>query len=182
MVELNDYLETDEVTKREYYQKVDENDKAKDREIKKLKDKLHLLDGRLTKSARNNMDLKYELTKKDKEIEELKDYVENTANLIDELTECSLCTNKELDIKVLKKEQKIKNLEFQLKLSNEYISAIQKEYAYEIHSLAEEIVEEIKQKGQNQIMPVFKPPYLTTIVTISLEDLESVIKKFAGKK
>lgn len=73
--ELNDYLETDEVTKREYYQKVDEIDKAKDREIKKLKDK----------------------------IKELEDYTENTANLIDKLTEDSVFASTQLAIEKLKK-------------------------------------------------------------------------------
>lgn len=73
--ELNDYLETDEVTKREYYQKVDKNDKAKDREIKKLKDK----------------------------IKELEDYTENTANLIDKLTEDSVSASKQLAIEELEK-------------------------------------------------------------------------------
>lgn len=73
--ELNDYLETDEVTKREYYQKVDKNDKAKDREIKKLKDK----------------------------IKELEDYTENTANLIDKLTEDSVFASTQLAISELEK-------------------------------------------------------------------------------
>lgn len=73
--ELNDYLETDEVTKREYYQKVDKNDKAKDREIKKLKDK----------------------------IRELEDYTENTANLIDKLTEDSVFASTQLAIEELEK-------------------------------------------------------------------------------
>lgn len=73
--ELNDYLETDEVTKREYYQKVDKIDKAKDREIKKLKDK----------------------------IKELEDYTENTANLIDKLTEDSVFASTQLAIEKLEK-------------------------------------------------------------------------------
>lgn len=73
--ELNDYLETDEVTKREYYQKVDKIDKAKDREIKKLKDK----------------------------IKELEDYTENTANLIDKLTEDSVFASTQLAIEELEK-------------------------------------------------------------------------------
>lgn len=73
--ELNDYLETDEVTKREYYQKVDKNDKAKDREIKKLKDK----------------------------IKELEDYTENTSNLIDKLTEDSVFASTQLAISELEK-------------------------------------------------------------------------------
>ena len=73
--ELNDYLETDEVTKREYYQKVDKNDKAKDKAIKKLKDK----------------------------IKELQDYTENTANLIDKLTEDSVSARTDLAIRVLEK-------------------------------------------------------------------------------
>lgn len=73
--ELNDYLETDEVTKREYYQKVDKIDRAKDREIKKLKDK----------------------------IRELEDYTENTANLIDKLTEDSVFASTQLAIKELEK-------------------------------------------------------------------------------
>lgn len=73
--ELNEYLETDEVTKREYYQKVDKNDKAKDREIKKLKDK----------------------------IKELEDYTENTANLIDKLTEDSVFASTQLAIEELEK-------------------------------------------------------------------------------
>lgn len=71
--ELNEYLETDEVTKREYYQKVDKNDKAKDREIKKLKDK----------------------------IRELEDFTENTANLIDKLTEDSVFASTQLAIEQL---------------------------------------------------------------------------------
>lgn len=75
--ELNDYLETDEVTKREYYQKVDKNDKAKDREIKKLKDK----------------------------IKELEDFTENTANLIDKLTEDSVFASTQLAIEELRKVQ-----------------------------------------------------------------------------
>lgn len=73
--ELNDYLETDEVTKREYYQKVDKIDRAKDREIKKLKDK----------------------------IRELEDYTENTANLIDKLTEDSVFASTQLAISELEK-------------------------------------------------------------------------------
>ena len=73
--ELNDYLETDEVTKREYYQKVDKIDRAKDREIKKLKDK----------------------------IKELEDYAENTANLIDKLTEDSVFASTQLAISELEK-------------------------------------------------------------------------------
>ena len=73
--ELNDYLETDEVAKREYYQKVDKNDRAKDKEIKKLKDK----------------------------IKELQDYTENTANLIDNLTEDSVSARTDLAISELEK-------------------------------------------------------------------------------
>ena len=73
--ELNDYLETDEVTKREYYQKVDKIDRAKDREIKKLKDK----------------------------IRELEDFTENTANLIDKLTEDSVFASTQLAISELEK-------------------------------------------------------------------------------
>lgn len=73
--ELNDYLETDEVTKREYYQKVDKIDRAKDREIKKLKDK----------------------------IRELEDFTENTANLIDKLTEDTVFASTQLAIEKLEK-------------------------------------------------------------------------------
>lgn len=88
--ELNDYLETDEVTKREYYQKVDKNDKAKDREIKKLKDK----------------------------IKELEDYTENTANLIDKLTEDSVFANTQLAIEEL---EKVKEYNHTLVFSNALI-------------------------------------------------------------
>ena len=50
-----------------------------------------------------NKQLKHQLAEKDKEIKELKDFTENTANLIDKLTEDSVFASTQLAIEELEK-------------------------------------------------------------------------------